>query len=150
MDLGSHFVHWASEPSSNWAMLRGGRGMRLPFDSPKLRRQTISTVQTPLYYTVTRYIPFDVYFLIVSNPDRATPGRRLPEATQSTLHHYFIRSYTDTSTYLPIIDKFLLISYQAAVKQSTLIFADGSWPACSQTITIVLFCSKESTISSHR
>ena len=36
------------------------------FDSPNFRHQTVSTVQAPLYYTVARYIPFDVYFLIVS------------------------------------------------------------------------------------
>ena len=45
---------------------QGGRGMRLPFVSPKFRHQTVSTVQAFLYYTVTRYIPFGVYFLIVS------------------------------------------------------------------------------------
>ena len=78
------------------------------------------------YYTIIRYIVLEIYFLMASNPDRITPGRRLPEATQSILHHYFIRSYTDTNTYLLIIDKFLLIRYQATVKQSTLIFADGS------------------------
>ena len=71
-----------------------GRGMRLPFVSPKFSHQTVSTMQTPLYYTVTRYIPFEVYFLMISNQNRITPGRRLPEATRSTLHHYFITSYT--------------------------------------------------------
>lgn len=81
-------------------------------------------MQASLYYTVTRHIPFEVYFLMVSTPDRITPGRRLPETTQSTLHHYFIRSYTDTNTYLPIIDKFLLIRYPTTVKQSTFILAD--------------------------
>lgn len=65
-------------------------------------------------------------FLMVSNPDRIAPGRRLPESTQSTLHHYFIRSHADINAYLLIIDKFLLIRYQATVKQSTLFFADGS------------------------
>lgn len=59
-------------------------------------------------------------FLMVSNPDRIAPGRRLPESTQSILHHYFIRSHAGTNTYLLIIDKFLLIRYQATVKQSTL------------------------------
>ena len=73
-----------------------------------------------------RHILLEVYFLMVSNPDRIAPGRRLPESTQSILHHYFIRSHEDTNTYLLIIDKFLLIRYQATVKQSTLFFADGS------------------------
>ena len=98
-----------------------GRGMRLPFGSLKFSHQRVSRVQTPLYYTVTRYIPFDVYFLMASSPDRITPDRRLPEATRSTLHHYFI-----THSYLLIIDKFLLIECQATVKQPTLILADGS------------------------
>lgn len=55
-------------------------------------------------------------FLMVSNPDRIAPGRRLPESTQSILHHYFIRSHADTSTYLLIINKFLSIRYQTTVK----------------------------------
>lgn len=50
-------------------------------------------------------------FLMVSNPDRIAPGRRLPESTQSILHHYFIRSHAGTNTYLLIIDKFLLIRW---------------------------------------
>lgn len=75
----------------------------------------------PLYYTATRYISIEVYFLMASNPDRITPDRRLPEATQSTLHHYFIASYTETNAYLLIIDKFPVIRYQATVKQSALI-----------------------------
>ena len=58
---------------------------------------------------------------MVSNQNRITPGRRLSEATQSTLHHYFI-----THSYLLIIDKFLLIECQVTVKQPTLILADGS------------------------
>ena len=73
-----------------------------------------------------RHILLEVYFLMVSNPDRIAPGRRLPESTQSTLHHYFIRLHADTNTYLLIIDKFPVIRYQATVKQSALIFDDAS------------------------
>ena len=102
----------------------------------------------PLHYTTTRYISFEVYFLIVSIQIESHRSRCLPKATQSTLHHYFITSYTEINVYLLIIDKLSVIRYQATVKQSALIFDDASWPACSQTITIVLFCSKESTISS--
>ena len=40
--------------------------MPLPFGSLKFSHEMVSTMQAFLYYTVTRYIPFDVYFLIVS------------------------------------------------------------------------------------
>lgn len=60
-------------PTRFVAYRTGGRGMRLPFDSAKFCHERMSTTQTPLYYTVTRYIPFEVYFLMVSKPDRITP-----------------------------------------------------------------------------
>ena len=112
------------------------------FGSLKFSHETVSTVQAFLYYTVTRYIPFEIYFLIVS----IQIGQQLviPSAGQTltrghTIHTapLFIRSYTDTNTYLLIIDKFPVIRYQATVKQSALIFDDASWPACSQTSLIV-------------
>lgn len=40
--------------------------MPLPFGSLKFSHEMVSTMQAFLYYTVTRYIPFEVYFLIVS------------------------------------------------------------------------------------
>ena len=41
--------------------------MRLPFGSLKFSHETVSTVQAFLYYTVTRYIPFEVYFKVRQN-----------------------------------------------------------------------------------
>ena len=49
-----------------WVMFQGGRGMRLPFDSSKFSHQTVSTTQTPLYYTIARYILIEIHFFIVS------------------------------------------------------------------------------------
>ena len=48
------------------ASCTGGRGMRLPFGSPKFSHQTVSTTQTPLYYTIARYILIEIHFFIVS------------------------------------------------------------------------------------
>lgn len=47
-------------------MLQRERGMPLPFGSLKFSHEMVSTMQAFLYYTVTRYITFEVYFLIVS------------------------------------------------------------------------------------
>ena len=49
-------------PTHFVAYRTGGRGMRLPFDSAKFRHERVSTVQTPLYYTIARYIPFEYTF----------------------------------------------------------------------------------------
>ena len=40
--------------------------MRLPFGSLKFSHQTVSTTQTPLYYTIARYILIEIHFFIVS------------------------------------------------------------------------------------
>ena len=46
--------------------------MRLPFGSLKFGHETVSTTYTSLYYTVTRYIPFEVNFLMASKQNPAT------------------------------------------------------------------------------
>lgn len=131
-----------------WPTLRGNQFEYPLFWQLKIQpRNGVHSVDALVLYGNTIYSVRGILFNGI-NPDRITPDRRLPEATQSTLHHYFITSYTEVNTYLLIIDKFPAIRYQTTVKQSALIFDDASWPACSQTITIVLFCSKESTISS--
>ena len=96
-----------------------------PFPAGIVSPEGVHSVDALVLYGNTIYSVRGILFNCI-NPDRITPGRRLPEATQSTLRHYFITSYTDTSTYLLIIDKFPLIRYQATVKQSTLILADSS------------------------
>lgn len=53
-------------------MLQRERGMPLPFGSLKFSHEMVSTMQAFSYYTVTRYIPFEVYFLMVSKSDRIT------------------------------------------------------------------------------
>ena len=121
----------------SWVMFQGERGMQLPLTAQNSAIKRCPQCRRPCI--IWQHVTFcsRYTFLMVSNPDRIAPGRRLPESTQSTLHHYFIRSHADINAYLLIIDKFLLIRYQATVKQSTLFFADGSWPACRQTSLIV-------------
>ena len=115
--------HWLRDLSH---LAQGGVNLTLLFGSLKFSHQGCPPRRRSLYYTATRYISIEIYFLMASNPDRITPDRRLPEATQSTLHHYFITSHTETNAYLLIIDKFTVIRYQATVKQSALIFDDAS------------------------
>ena len=56
--------------------LSGVINLSTPFlGSLKFSHSTISTMYAALYYTVTRYIPFEVYFLMASYQNRATPGR---------------------------------------------------------------------------
>ena len=107
-------------------MESGSRGMRLPLTAQNSAIKRCPQCRRPCI--IWQHVTFcsRYTFLMVSNPDRIAPGRRLPESTQSTLHHYFIRSHADINAYLLIIDKLLLIRYQATVKQSTLFFADGS------------------------
>ena len=92
MDLGSRFDHWAFPTviiliTVHRPSIRGGWAFELRticsllyrrcfewsiFDSPKFSHQTISTVQTASYYTIMRYILLEIYFSMVSNPDRIT------------------------------------------------------------------------------
>ena len=56
-----------------WPTLRGNQ-----FEYPLLGQLKIPSSNNihnagTLYYTVTRYIPFEIYFLMASNPDRITP-----------------------------------------------------------------------------
>lgn len=127
----------------------GGAWNATPFDSQNSAIKRCPQCRRPCI--IWQHVTFcsRYTFLMVSNPDRIAPGRRLPESTQSILHHYFIRSHAGTNTYLLIIDKFLLIRYQATVKQSTLFLLmvldlhAGKRLSSFSTILSVLFRVKE-------
>lgn len=130
-------------------MFQGERGIRLPLTAQNSAIKRCPQCRRPCI--IWQHVTFcsRYTFLMVSNPDRIAPGRRLPESTQSILHHYFIRSHAGTNTYLLIIDKFLLIRYQATVKQSTLFLLmvldlhAGKRLSSFSTILSVLFRVKE-------
>ena len=56
------------------------------------------------YYTIIRYIVLEIYFLMASNPDRITPGRRVYQLFE--IFHYdrfnggFPSSPTPSSSFL--------------------------------------------------
>ena len=97
-------------------MFQGGRGMRLPFDSSKFSHQTVSTTQTPLYYTIARYILIEIHFFIVSTQIGQqlvipSAGQTLTKLVVFDASSYFLHlcGIDTSSSYIPTFEIILLL-----------------------------------------
>ena len=146
--IGFQLIGWGTlQNTASLSHVSGGAWNATPFCQPKIQSSTgVHSADALVLYGNAIYSIWAILFNDIKSKQNHTWQTLIRGHTIHTapLFHHIIHSY------LLIIDKFPVIRYQATVKQSALIFDNASWPACSQTITIVLFCSKEPRFSSHR